>query len=68
MATTQGQLAGVQQGLSELRARLLFVLFALLVYSPWLFTPLVFKTGNLNTELKPHLKMRRKFKLKIFKT
>jgi preprotein translocase subunit SecY len=32
MATNPGQLAGVQAGLSELRARLLFVLFALLVY------------------------------------
>ncbi len=32
MASQPGQLAGVQAGLSELRARLLFVLFALLVY------------------------------------
>lgn len=32
MATNPGQLAGVQAGLSELRSRLLFVLFALLVY------------------------------------
>ena len=32
MATNQAQLAGVQAGLSELRSRLLFVLFALLVY------------------------------------
>jgi len=32
MATNPGQLAGVQAGLSELRGRLLFVLFALLVY------------------------------------
>lgn len=32
MAANQGQLAGVQAGLSELRSRLLFVLFALLVY------------------------------------
>ncbi|MFW6092979.1 MAG: preprotein translocase subunit SecY [Pseudomonadota bacterium] len=32
MASTPGQLAGVQAGLSELRGRLLFVLFALLVY------------------------------------
>jgi preprotein translocase subunit SecY len=32
MASNPGQLAGVQAGLSELRGRLLFVLFALLVY------------------------------------
>jgi len=32
MAINQGQLAGTQQGLSELRNRLLFVLVALLVY------------------------------------
>jgi preprotein translocase subunit SecY len=32
MAINPGQLAGVQAGLSELRSRLLFVLFALLVY------------------------------------
>jgi len=32
MASQPGQLAGVQAGLTELRARLLFVLFALLVY------------------------------------
>ena len=32
MARNPGQLAGVQAGLSELRGRLLFVLFALLVY------------------------------------
>ena len=32
MATSPGQLAGVQAGLSELRSRLLFVLIALLVY------------------------------------
>jgi preprotein translocase subunit SecY len=32
MATNPGQLAGVQAGLTELRNRLLFVLFALLVY------------------------------------
>lgn len=32
MAANQGQLAGVQAGLSELRGRLLFVLLALLVY------------------------------------
>ena len=40
MATNAGQLAGMQQGLSELRGRLLFVLFALLVYRVGTHIPL----------------------------
>jgi preprotein translocase subunit SecY len=40
MATTSGQLAGAQAGLTELRSRLLFVLFALLVYRVGTHIPL----------------------------
>ena len=44
MATNAGQqLAGVQAGLTELRNRLLFVFFALLVYRIW--TVLLVSTG-----------------------